>query len=115
MLQSLKNLLGEMAFVGIRRRKPKSGSEEYVRLNDTVNMTSKVELYISKFKLRLRIFAFKHQVGNTTTNQWLTGQFSAGATQQTPQAPVRRQQINSKFDYNNSMFKVVRADEHQGI
>jgi hypothetical protein len=33
----------------------------------------------------------------------------------TPQAPVRRLQINSKFDYNKSMFKVVSADEHQGI
>jgi len=52
-LQSLKNLLGEMAFVGIRRQNPKSESEEYLWLNDEVNMTSKVELYISKFKLRL--------------------------------------------------------------
>jgi hypothetical protein len=43
-LQSLKNLLGNVAFVGIRRQKPKSESEEYLRLNDAVNITSKVEL-----------------------------------------------------------------------
>ena len=45
----------------------------------------------------------------------VTRQLSAGSAQQTHQAPVRRLQINSKFDYNNSMFKVVSADEHQGV
>jgi hypothetical protein len=46
-------MIGEMAVVGIRRRKPKIGMKYDVRLNDAVNMTTMVELYISKSKLRL--------------------------------------------------------------
>jgi hypothetical protein len=83
-------------------------SEQNLCINDAINVTSKIELYVSSSKLQLRVHAFKHQVSDQTENLWLQGQLSAHiAPQQMPQAEVQNVRINSKFDYNNSLFKVL--------
>jgi hypothetical protein len=52
-------MIGEMAAIGIKRWRPKGNLEYAVQGNDAINMSSKIELYISRSKLRLRVHAFK--------------------------------------------------------
>ncbi len=96
-------LIGEMAVVGIRRRKPKVNDEYALRNNDAINMTSRIELFISRSKFRLRVHAFKHKVSDETQNNWLSVQLSGLVSHQTLQVDIRQLRLNSKFDYNNSM------------
>ncbi len=97
-LQSFSKMIGEMVVVGVRCRKPKVDCEHDIRLNDAVNMMTKMELFISKSNLRLKLYAFKHNIGDTTTNQWLSSQLLAPQPQETPQVTIRSTRINSKFD-----------------
>jgi len=77
-----------------------------VKRNDTLNMVTKLEIYLSYTKIRLKVTAFKHLVGDTTQHQWLS--------KQVPSTPVMQRgdasntvRINSRFDYNGLLFKVV--------
>jgi hypothetical protein len=38
---------------------------------DAVNVTKKLELYFSSSKLRMKVDAFKHIIGQPTQNVWL--------------------------------------------
>ena len=115
-LQSFSRMVGEMGVVGIQRRRPKVNSEQSLCINDAINVASKIELYVSSSKLRLRVHAFKHQVSDQTENLWLQRQLSANiAPQQTPRTEVQSVRLNSKFDYNNSLFKVSGATENGAI
>ena len=109
-LLSFMKFIGEMAVVGIRRRKPKVNHEYALRINDAINMTSRIELFLSNSKLRLKLHAFKHKVGDVTQSHWLSGQLSGMVRHQNPEAAVRQLRLKAKFDCNNSMYKVTGAN-----
>ncbi len=111
-LAALTRIIGEMAVIGVRLRQPKVNSDHAIRTMDAVNMTTKLELYFSSSKLRLKVDAFEHIIGQPTQNVWLREQLSA--------VPVVPQQgrplcLRSKFDYNNNMFKVISANIGTGV
>jgi hypothetical protein len=73
-------------------------------------MTSRIELYVSKKKLKLRCHAFGYIIGHDRPNNgWLALQLAQRVPQITPQQQPRAIRINSRFDYNNSLYKVISA------
>jgi hypothetical protein len=91
-IQSFTEVIGEMA-----------DYEQGMRLKDAVNMMTKIELSISKFKLRPKLYTFKHKIRDATTDQWLSSHLSVSSpTKQIFQVAIRSIQINSNNDYNSS-------------
>jgi hypothetical protein len=76
-LAALTQIIGEMAVIGVQLRQPKVNLGHVIRTMDAVNMTTKLELYFSSSKLRLKVDAFKHIIGRPTQNVWLREQLSA--------------------------------------
>ena len=92
---------------------------------DAINVLSRLELYVSYSSLKVRLYAYKHVVGaDATQHRRLLEEL--GGTQQGTNANVVGQQnadrganaisslrVNSKFDYNGNLFKVVSVS-HDG-
>jgi hypothetical protein len=115
-MASLQKLIGEMSVVGVRVRKPRKNEELQVSLNSTLNMSSRIELYLSKRMLKVKVHAFKYNVGSDTCNHaWLSMQLAQRTPCQQPGTEVTRSiRLNSRFDYNNNLFKVISASD-QGV
>jgi hypothetical protein len=65
----LTRVIGSMSGLGVRKRMPrkKTNSESIIRLIDIINVIKKIELYGNVSSIKLRLFAFRHQVGQPTT------------------------------------------------
>ncbi len=115
-IAALQKLIGEMSVVGVRVKKPRKGEEFQVNVNCTLNMSSRIELYLGKRMLKVKVHAFKHIIGADTCNHaWLSMQLAQRAPcQQQDEEATRSIRLNSRFDYNNSLFKVVSAS-NQGV
>jgi hypothetical protein len=108
-------LIGDFSLVGIRARRPKLDKDFDVKRNDALNMVTKMEVYLSHTKLRLKVYAFKHLVGDTTQHQWLSKQLSITTPAMQGGELSNTVRINSRFDYNGSLFKVVAADGNDQV
>lgn len=111
-ISCFSRFFGAMSVVGLRRRIPKANTEHECRVNDGVNMTSRIEVSVNANSLILRTHAFLHIVGNPVhNNDWLQQQLSTHrpAVIITPQL-----RVNSKFDFNNNTYKVIDASD-QGV
>mmetsp|Transcript_16997 Transcript_16997/g.24214 ORF Transcript_16997/g.24214 Transcript_16997/m.24214 type:complete len:214 (+) Transcript_16997:733-1374(+) len=111
-IQVFSRLLGETAVFGIRKRKPKIGTEFATSERDAGNVLSKVELFLSMSYLKIRVHAFKYLVGDETNNFHLLAQLSDSQppSQSRMEAPPTLR-INSKFDFRNSVYSVVREED----
>jgi hypothetical protein len=107
-ISSFSRFIGDMSVVGLRRRMPKLNIEYDCRLNDGVNMTKRIEVFINSNMLRLRVYAFLHIIGNPIQHDWLQHQLSSRPVMQEATEEIR---INSKFDYNNGTYKVISFNE----
>jgi hypothetical protein len=115
-------LIGATSIFGIRKRKPKLGSEVSTKRLDAINVLSRLELYISYSMLKIRLYAYKHIVGeDATMNHRLLeelGETHPSADehplmQATPATSTRSMsslRINSKFDYNGNVCKVLSVN-----
>jgi hypothetical protein len=110
-------LIGGTSIFGIRKQKPKLGTEATTKVLDTMNVLNRIDLYVSYSKVQLHLYASRHIVGvDTTINTMLQqhlGEIPDAAAEQRlepPQNSVLR--VNSKFDYNGNVCKVasVNAD-----
>ncbi len=98
-----------MAIVGIRAPRPRLHTDYQISLNTALNVTTKIELYLSKTQLKLRIFSYLHIVGEHITeydSQQLTGR----TAQETPNEQPQSIRISSRFDFENNLFKVVSVN-----
>ncbi len=80
-------------------------------------MCSWIELYVGKRHLKLKLHAFSHIVGAdvTNNNEWLSKQLAARLpTENTNAQPSSSIRLNSRFNYNNNLYKIVQATD-QGI
>jgi hypothetical protein len=113
---SLQKLIGKMSVVGVRVKKPRKNEELRVSLNSTLNMSSRIELYLSKRMLKVKVHAFKYNIGADTCNHaWLSMQLAQRTPCQQPGTEATRSiRLNSQFDYNNNLFKVISASD-QGV
>ena len=75
-IQVLSRLLGETAVFGIQKRKSKLGMEFATSERDAVNVSSKVEFFLSMSYLKIRVHAFKYLVGDETNCICLLKQLS---------------------------------------
>jgi len=64
-------IIGSTSTIGIRKRKPKLGHEETTRLFDALNITSKMDLFISYGKVKVRMHAKWHIIGVDNTENAL--------------------------------------------
>jgi hypothetical protein len=113
---SLQKLIGEMSVVGVRVKKPRKNEEFQVSLNSTLNMRSRIEVYLGKQRLKVKVHAFKHNIGAETCNHaWLSMQLAQRTpAQQQGEDATRSIRLNSRFDYNNNLFKVISVSD-QGV
>jgi hypothetical protein len=112
-IAAFTKIFGEMSVAGKRRWMPKVDAEHGYRQSDAVNMTTKLEVYISTTKLRARVPAFKQIVGKTVEDDWLWVQLSAYPIEQQAVLPVARTLlITAKFDYHG---RVVEANGNDGV
>lgn len=112
-IEFLGKIIGDFSLVGIRARKPKLDLELGLKINDALNMTSKMGVYLSCTKIRIKVCAFKHLVGDATQHEWLSKQLPSTATPQYATVSNDTVRINSRFDYNGSLFKVVAVDNNE--
>ncbi len=99
--------IGYMSVIGLKRRMLKLNTEYECRLNDGVNMTKWIKVFINSNMRPLCVYAFLHIIGNPIEHDWLQCQLSLH--------PVIEQAteviwINSKFDYNCT-YKVMSFNE----
>jgi hypothetical protein len=77
-------IIGSTSTIGIRKRKPKLGHEETTRLFDALNITSKMDLFISYGKLKAGIHAKRHIIGvDKTENALVLAQSNFNTENQT--------------------------------
>jgi hypothetical protein len=110
-------IIGSTSTIGIRKRKPKLGHEETTRLFDALNITSKMDLFISYGKVKACIHAKRHIIGvDNSEDALVLAQSNFNMEKQTQlqqEASVLR--INFKFDYNVNVCKVVLVHDNGTI
>jgi hypothetical protein len=86
-----------------------------LKINDALNVVTKMELFVCSTKIRIKVVAFKHLVGDTTQNEWFSRQLPLRPTAQRSEISTQIVQLNSRFDYNGSLFKVASIDDNQQV
>jgi hypothetical protein len=68
-INSLTGIIGSMSVFGIRKwmKQRNIDSISVMRVHDLVNVFDKIDLYVNSSRIKLRLFAFRHQVGQPTT------------------------------------------------
>jgi len=59
-------LIGGTSIFGIRKQKPKLGTEATTKVLDTMNVLNRIDLYVSYSKVQLHLYASRHIVGVDT-------------------------------------------------
>jgi hypothetical protein len=63
---------------------------------------------LSKTQLRLKLFSFQHIVGERISEyDWLSQQLTGRMVQNAPIEQTETIRINSRFDFDNNLFKVL--------
>ena len=114
-LKLLTKLIGIFSLVGIRARKPKLDIEHDLKVHDALNVVTKIELLVSSTKIRIKVRAVKHIVGDTAQMEWLCRELHLCPAAQPREVLAQAIRINSRFDYNGSLFKVASVDENQQV
>jgi hypothetical protein len=115
-ISSLTGIIGSMSVFGVQKRIPRKSmdSESVMRVNDLINVVDKMDLYINPSRKKLRIFAFRHQVGQPTSLAHLLAHIGnpepreevAVAGVQTRAGAMLR--IGSAFDHLGNVYKVIK-------
>jgi len=112
-MQCITNLIGTMSIFGVRKRMPRKDTEVVIRNFDLVNVIKCMEFLIHASKVKLRLYAFRHQIGDETSCPWLIPHLTAAAPAQQPveDLVMTRQsytvRLKSKFDFMGSIYEVV--------
>ena len=114
-LSVFAGIIGSMSVFGVRKRIPnkRQNSESIMRYNDLVNVVEKIDLYISSSRVKLRLFASRHQVGQPCTHVQLLNEIGNPEAREevAVDGVVTRSnilRINSSFDYNGNVYRVVK-------
>jgi hypothetical protein len=104
-MEYLTKLLGTMAVFGIRKRMPKKDTVVEIHNFDLLNVIQCIEFFIHASKVKMRVYAFRHQVGDEVSCPWLLPHLSAPTAVAEPlQHEIR---LKSKFDHLGSVYEVV--------
>jgi hypothetical protein len=114
-ISAFTKIIGQMSITGLRKQMPMLDNEHVCRLNDAVNM-SNMDVFIGTIRLRVKVHALKQIVGKTAENDWLRAKLSAHPIgQQAVPTAGRTLCINSKFDNNYNIFKVIETSDTFGV
>jgi hypothetical protein len=119
LIQQFTKLIGASSFLGIRRPKPKLGGAVTTKMNDAMNVLSKVYLYIGYSNVRLWLHAYQHIVGIDAHNN--IPLISCIPREALPRPEVISElpsgvlRINSKFDYQGNVCKVVSVNSNGSV
>jgi hypothetical protein len=105
-------LIGAPTMVGVRKRKPKLHTVSTTKRNDLSNVLSKTDIYISYAMIRLCLHAYCHVVGvDANKNVPLLSNLPPPETDPaTINYPISMLRVNSKFDYEGNVCKVVSVN-----
>lgn len=104
-MEYLTKLLGTMAVFGIRKRMLKKDTAVEIHNFDLLNVIQCIEFFIHASKVKMRVYAFRHQVGDEVSCPWLLPHLSAPTAVAEPlQHEIR---LKSKFDHLGSVYEVV--------
>jgi hypothetical protein len=111
-IDKLTQMIGTMAMFGIRKKLPRKDAELVIRNLDLINAISKIELYVSASKIKVRLYAFRHVIGDASTCTRLLSQIGhpAPVNPNNTGAATRAQSIlrlKSKFDFMGNVYEVV--------
>ena len=114
-------MIGTMSVFGVRKRLPRKDSEVVIQNLDLVNAIPRIDLYISASKIKVRLFAFRHVIGETSSCIRLTTQISSpepvesesnAAVRTHGQSTIR---LRSKFDFRGSVYEVLEELPNETI
>jgi hypothetical protein len=111
----LSKLIGVFSLVGIQACKPKLDAEHDLKVHDALNVVTKVELLVSSTNIWMKVLAVKHIVGDTAQMEWLRRELHLCPAAQPRPVLTQAIRINSRFDYNGSLFKVASVDENNQV
>ncbi len=107
-------MIGTMAMFGVRKKWPREDAELVIQNLDLVNAISQIDLYISASRVKVRLFAFRHMIGDASSCNRLMHQIGTAAPHEqdnnTAGVHTRASIIIcpwSKFDYMGSVYEVV--------
>jgi hypothetical protein len=110
-------LIGAPTMVGVRKRKPNLRTVSTTKSLDCINVLSKADIYISYAKIRLRLHAYRHVLGVDTNNNvsLLTNLPPLEPNAVITNQPISTLKVNSKFDYDGNVCKVVSVSPDQTV
>jgi hypothetical protein len=78
-IEKFTQMIGTMAMFGIRKKLPRKDAELVIRNLDLVNSISRIYLYISASKMKVRLFALRHIISEATSCNRLSCQIGTPA------------------------------------
>ncbi len=90
-------------------------AEHDLKINDALNVVTKMELFVCSTKIRIKVRAVKHIVGDTAQMEWLRRELHLCPAAQPRPVLTQAIRIHSRFDYNGSLFKVASVDENNQV
>ena len=70
---------------------------------------------VSSTNIRMKVLAVTHIVGDTAQMEWLRRELHLCPAAQPRPVLTQAIRINSRFDYNGSLFKVASVDENNQV
>ncbi len=66
-LRHLTQMIGSMSLFGVRKKLPRKDAEIVVQNLDPVNAIFWIDSYISPSRMKIRLFTFRHIIGNASS------------------------------------------------
>jgi hypothetical protein len=119
-IHKFTQMIGTMAVFGVRKKLPRKVAELVIRNLDLINAISKIELYISASKIKVRLYAFRYVIGDGSSCTRLLAQIGHPAPVHPDNNAVatRAQSIlrfKSKFDFMGNAYEVVEQLPNERI
>ena len=113
-IEKFTQMIGTMAVFCIRKKLPRKDAELVIRNLDLVNSISRIYLYISASKMKVRLFTLRHIIGEASSCNRLSHQIGTPAPLEEENNNLDIQtrartiiRLRSKFDYMGNVYEVV--------
>jgi hypothetical protein len=113
-IEKITQMIGTMSMFGVRKRLPRKDAEIVIQNLDLVNAISRIDLYISGSRIKVRLCAFRHIVGDASNCNRLMRQLGTPTPHEQDNATAGVQtratiiiRPRSKFDYMGNVYEVV--------
>jgi hypothetical protein len=102
-----------MSIFGIRKKMPQKDAEIAIRNFDLVNAISRIDMYINLSKIKMRLFVFRHTIGDPTACSRLHAQAGTAAAPEEHCAEAIETRasstlrLHSKFNILGNVYEVL--------